>query len=62
MEVNKLNDLTGVDPTLIAEVGGAQNAESLEVFEIAGAIKWLMLRRATDLSFPITVYQTFCCM
>ena len=37
---DKLGDLAGIDPTLLAEVNSARNAEGLEVFEVAGAIKW----------------------
>jgi cold shock protein len=40
MREDNLGDLTGVDPTLLAEINTARSAEGLEVFEIAGAIKW----------------------
>jgi cold shock protein len=33
-------DLTGIDPTLLSELGRLGSGEGLEVFEIAGAIKW----------------------
>ena len=40
MSDSKLPELPGLDPNLLGEFAGLEDIQGLEVFEIAGAIKW----------------------